>query len=209
LTKAQTFRQLYDFSVTRRNDFWSTTLKYFPLIHHGTCEKPVDESASIDSLPTWFPGIQMNFAENILYTQKPGTSGERSTRGKEDSKVAFIEIREGGSERRQETWGSLRERVAHMTSALKAAGTKKGDRIAVVASNSGDTLVVFLATAAIGAVFSSSSPDMGIKVGLFGQFSPGHGNRGKKELTGSLAGYLGTFAADQTSIRLHGRCRSV
>ncbi len=50
-----------------------------------------------------------------------------------------------------------------LASAMKAHGVKKGDRIAIVSSNSFDTLKVFLATVAVGALFSSSSTDMGTK----------------------------------------------
>ncbi|KAF2804540.1 acetoacetyl-CoA synthetase-like protein [Mytilinidion resinicola] len=158
-----TFRQLYDFSVSRRNDFWSAAFEYLLFIHEGSYQKPVDENASITSLPIWFDGIRLNFAENILYTQKPGVKDQRSTLHKEDGKIAFTEIREGGSEKRDVTWGSLREGVARVARAMKASGVQKGDRIAVIASNSGDTLKVFLGCTALGAVFSSSSSDMGAK----------------------------------------------
>lgn len=124
----------------------------------------MDEAATIDSLPIWFKGIKVNYAENTLYSQKPGTKSEHSTLGKEDSKVAFVEYREGGTERRSVTWGTLRRAVTLLAAAMKAVGVRKGDRIAVIASNSRDTLYVCLACTALGAVFSSSSADMGANV---------------------------------------------
>jgi len=121
----------------------------------------VDESARIDSVPHWFAGVRLNFAENVLYTPSSGSRSTRSTRHKEASKVAITEVREGASSIRTLTWGNLRARVARMALALRAHGVRKGDRVAVVASNSVDTLVVFLGCTALGGIFSSSSTDMG------------------------------------------------
>ena len=121
----------------------------------------VDESARIDSVPHWFEGVRLNFAENILYTPSPSSASTRCTTHKDSSKVAITEVREGGSAVRTLTWGALRTRVARMARALYAHGVRKGDRVAVVASNSIETLVVFLGCTALGGVFSSSSTDMG------------------------------------------------
>ena len=123
----------------------------------------MDESARIDSVPQWFSGIRVNFAENILYS---GTSSEPSIpskAGKEDDKIALVEVREGCSSSRPFTWRQLRSRVSLFASALRARGVKKGDRVAVVASNSIDTACVFLGTTSLGGLFSSSSTDMGAK----------------------------------------------
>ncbi|KAI9772452.1 MAG: hypothetical protein M1840_000655 [Geoglossum simile] len=105
----------------------------------------------------------MNWAENILFSQEKDTKGGLSTVGKEDHKVAITEVREGVTEVRHVTWGELRKGVGRLEQAMRAAGVKCGDRIAVVASNSVDTLQVFLASTALGALFSSSSTDMGSK----------------------------------------------
>ena len=106
----------------------------------------------------------MNFAENLLYKHGRGTpSSQRGTVGKEDNKVALTEVREGATEIRDVTWGQLRREVARLASAMKERGVKKGDRVVVVASNSVDTLKVFLAVATLGGMFSSSSTDMGVQ----------------------------------------------
>ncbi|KAL2354691.1 acetoacetyl-CoA synthase [Cryomyces antarcticus] len=117
----------------------------------------------MESIPEWFRGVHLNFAENILYIAYPSNPSQRITSGKEDDKVACTEVREGCSEIRNVTWGKLRRRVGHLSNALRAHGVKKGDRVAVVASNSVDTLVVFLAITTLGGLFSSSSTDMGTK----------------------------------------------
>ena len=102
----------------------------------------------------------------MLFSAESSTSGniQITTKGKEDNKVALTEIREGGSEPSSNvTWAELRRKTGRMVQALKAAGVVKGDRVAAVASNSVDTLVVFLATTALGAWFSSTSTDTGVK----------------------------------------------
>lgn len=72
-------------------------------------------------------------------------------------------MREGFTEACTVTWGQLRQRVGHLTQAMKAHGVREGDRVAGVVSNSADALVVMLAAVAIGAIYSSSSTDMGTK----------------------------------------------
>jgi acetoacetyl-CoA synthetase len=134
------------------------------LIYSGSYTKVVDENARIDSIPKWFEGIHMNFAENILYTRAPGApSSERGTIGKEDDKIALTEVREGYTEVRNVSWGQLRREVAELASAMKAHGVGKGDRVVIVASNSVDTLKVFMAVTSLGGLFSSSSTDMGVQ----------------------------------------------
>jgi acetoacetyl-CoA synthetase len=124
----------------------------------------VDESARIDSIPRWFDGVYMNAAENLLYSRVPGAAtSKRGTIGKEDSKVAITEAREGATEIRDVTWGQLRLEVGRLADAMRKHGLRKGDRVAVVASNSVDTLVVFLAILSLGGMFSSSSTDMGVQ----------------------------------------------
>jgi acetoacetyl-CoA synthetase len=118
----------------------------------------------MDSIPQWFKGVKLNFAENILYC---GDSQGKPTQspGKEDDKIACTEVREGSflEPIRQISWKELRERVGRLSQAMRAHGVKKGDRVALVASTSLDTLTVFLAVASLGGLFSSSSTDMGVK----------------------------------------------
>lgn len=138
---------------------------YFPIVYNGKIPNPVvDESARMDSIPRWFGGVKMNFAENILF------SGDQHGNpvvdaAKADDKIAAIEVREGSflEPIHRVTWRELRERVGRLSQAMRAHGVQKGDRIALVASTSLDTLVVFLATTTLGALFSSSSTDMGVK----------------------------------------------
>ncbi|KAJ5174261.1 Acetoacetyl-CoA synthetase [Penicillium canariense] len=142
-----------------RSAFWDFCWKFFPIIHEGAYARVVDESARMDSVPSWFAGVKLNFAENLLFSRSAG-----ETVGKEDDKVAVTEVREGGSSSAVHlTWGQLRQRTGALVQAMKANGVLRGDRVSVCSANSIDTLLVMLATTALGAIFSSSSTDMGVK----------------------------------------------
>jgi acetoacetyl-CoA synthetase len=90
-------------------------------------------------------------------------TSKQTKKGKEDDKIAITEVREGCFQIRHVTWGELRRKVGRLSQAMRAVGVKKGDRVAVVASNSVDTVCVFFAVTALGGLFSSSSTDMGVK----------------------------------------------
>lgn len=154
--------QLYEYSVSQRSHFWSDWFDYANIIHSGSYKQAVDESQPIDAIPRWFCGVTLNFAENVLFARENGDeSGTQGTRHKENGKVAVTEVTEGGCGSRDFTWATLRKDTARLASALKARDIGSGDRIFVVGSNSYVTLTLFLAVTWVGAIFSSSSPDMG------------------------------------------------
>ncbi|KAJ5374514.1 AMP-dependent synthetase/ligase [Penicillium concentricum] len=157
--KFDSFHDMYLYSVKNRSEFWEFCWKYFDLIHEGSYTKVVDEAARMDSVPEWFTGVRLNFAENLLFSH---VAGDKT--GKEDDKIAVSEVREGAAhEVVHLTWGELRRRTGVLVQAMKAHGVVRGDRIALCAANSIETLLVFLASTALGAIFSSSSTDMGTK----------------------------------------------
>lgn len=137
---------------------------YVNLIHTGSYTQVVDASKPIDSIPRWFEGIELSWVENLLWSRNSGDPQDhQGTTGKEDTKIALTEVREGVSETRHVTYGTLRKLVRIYAAALHAGGVRRGDRIVVVGANSVETLVLFLATSWLGAVFSSSSTDMGVQ----------------------------------------------
>ncbi|KAJ9617036.1 hypothetical protein H2200_000757 [Cladophialophora chaetospira] len=157
---------MYNFSVTQRSKFWRHVFDYFPIVYRGTVpDVVVDEKARMDSIPRWFKGVRMNFAENILFSGDVATGKRVVDAAKADGKIAVTEVREGSflEPIRQVSWKELRQRVGRLSNAMRSWGVKKGDRVALVASTSLDTLVVLLATATLGGLFSSSSTDMGVK----------------------------------------------
>ncbi|KAL6897593.1 hypothetical protein GGI43DRAFT_97539 [Trichoderma evansii] len=160
----QTFKELYSWSCNHRSDFYEHLWEFQPFIHEGTYTRVVDESIPLTELPRWFEGVRLNWAENALYsrdTSSPSTEA-RSTRNKEDDKIAFTEVREGNTEVRHVTWRELRKEVEVLAAALKERGLQKGDRVVIVGGHSLRTYVVYLATTWLGGVFSSSSTDMGV-----------------------------------------------
>lgn len=167
-----TFADLHRFAVSQREIFWSTLWDAANYIHSGGYDKHkgvVDHSQPIDAVPRWFEGVSLNWAENSLYfrdrnrnsiNQDP--TARTTAGGKEDDRVAVTEVREGGSSIRDVTWGELRRRAGELAAALVAKGIGRGDRVVIVGANSVETLLVWLATAWVGGVFSSSSTDMGV-----------------------------------------------
>ena len=155
---------MYRWSTDRRAQFYEQLWDYSLLIHEGSYARVVDESAPISSLPRWFEGVRLNFAENVLWSRRPSDpdAGARSTLHKEDDKVAVTEVREGNSAVRHVTYGELRSQVGQLAAAMKERGVSVGDRVVMVGSHSAQTLAVFLAATWLGAVFSSSSTDMGV-----------------------------------------------
>jgi acetoacetyl-CoA synthetase len=109
----------------------------------------------------WFPNMSLNYAEHVFA-------------GKDHPAATAIfhssELRELG----QLSWGELREQVAAVAAGLRTMGVERGDRVAAYLPNVPETIVAFLATASIGAVWSSCSPDFGAAsvIDRFAQIEP-------------------------------------
>ena len=162
-TNLQTWDDLHAWSVDHRSEFWGLLFEVHPIIYSGSYKQVIDETARMDAVPPWFEGVKVNFAENVLFWPDAKDPSKRTTFRKEDHRIACTEVREGCKEVRQCSWKELREQVGLLANAMRARGVMKGDRIAVVASNSFDTITVFFAIAALGGIFSSSSTDMGTR----------------------------------------------
>lgn len=108
---------------------------------------------------TWFPGGELSYAEHALRTSGSGVAivAHSQTRVPVDL-----------------TWDELREQVARCADGLRALGVERGDRVAAFLPNIPETIVAFLATASIGAVWSSCAPEFGTRavIDRFGQIQP-------------------------------------
>ncbi|KAH8703858.1 acetoacetyl-synthase [Talaromyces proteolyticus] len=100
--------------------------------------------------PTFFPSEKFNIAEFIL-------------RDHTDDQIAIYFVREGKPGIENITWSSLKKHTAEAYDAMIGSGVKAGDKVAVVMSNSVNAIFLSLATLAIGAIWSSASPDLGTK----------------------------------------------
>ncbi|AYY11916.1 acetoacetate--CoA ligase [Actinobacteria bacterium YIM 96077] len=158
---ADDYDTLWRWSVDDPASFWASLAQYYDVAFH---EQP--STALADSrMPgaRWFPGATLNYAEHAL---RPGE-------GKSDNDLAVIFRREDGLEHGL-TYGELRTQVAGARSALRDLGVGRGDRVVALVPNSPETLIAFLATASLGAIWSSCSPDFGLRavVDRFSQLEP-------------------------------------
>ena len=107
----------------------------------------------------WFPQAKLNYAENLL-----------RQRDESDALVFWGEDKV----KRRLSRARLYDEVSRFQLALKAAGVTEGDRVAGYLPNMPETIIAMLATTALGAVWSSASPDFGVQgvVDRFGQIAP-------------------------------------
>ncbi|OLL76445.1 Acetoacetyl-CoA synthetase [Pseudonocardia sp. Ae168_Ps1] len=161
ITDVTDYAQLHAWSVSDLEAFWSAVAEYSGVIFH---DRPTATLGARD-MPgaQWFPGSTLNYAEHAL---TPGP-------GRADDDVAVEFVREDGLERTV-THAELRDQVARARAGLVRAGVGTGDRVVALASNSVETLVAFLATASLGAIWSSCSPDFGARAvhDRFAQIEP-------------------------------------
>src|ERR1700741_308050 len=148
----QTYREIYEWSVTEIDDFWRSIAEFFdvafhPPAGHAVIWRQVDDAR-------WFPGATLNYAEQVL----------RAIRQRPEE-VAILSAVEGQtkSDRRRIKGSELLAQVGAVAAALRAAGVEKGDRVAGYLPNCVETVVVFLASASIGAIWSSCPPELSRK----------------------------------------------
>ncbi len=145
---------LHHWSVEHPGDFWGEFWDYSGILYSAAFSQVVDDPHKMPGA-RWFEGAKLNFAENLL-----------QHRG---DKTAIIFRGENGTERRLSR-DDLYLETARIAGGLKKLGVKKGDRVAGFMPNIPETVIAMLATASIGAIWSSSSPDFGIK-GVLDRFS--------------------------------------
>jgi acetoacetyl-CoA synthetase len=146
--KVADYPALWRWSVADVGRFWEAFTDFAGVRWHH----PPQRVLTGEQMPgaRWFPGATLNYAEHAL---QPGP-------GKGNGDPAVIYRREDGF-RAQYSYGQLRERVAAARSALAALGVRRGARVVALAPNCPDTLIAFLATASLGGIWSSCSPDFG------------------------------------------------
>ena len=153
-----TYDDVLQFSVSQPEVFWSGVWGFCG-VKAGTRGARVLIDG--DKMPgaRFFPDASLNYAENLL------------TRADDSDALVF---RGEDKVNRRMSWRELNAAVARMHRALAAAGVKAGDRVCAVVPNMPETIVCFLATASLGAIWSSCSPDFGERgiLDRFGQIGP-------------------------------------
>nr|WP_059392510.1 acetoacetate--CoA ligase [Pseudomonas toyotomiensis] len=149
---------LHAWSVEQREAFWQAIVDFFQIHFHAPAERVLREGPAMPDAQ-WFPGTALNFAEHLLRRR--------------DGHPALVAIGEDGS-REQLSHAQLAAHVAGLQRALHNAGVGIGDRVAAFMPNTWQTVVGMLATASIGATWSSCSPDFGTQgvIDRFGQIEP-------------------------------------
>ncbi|KAF8444759.1 acetoacetate-CoA ligase [Boletus edulis BED1] len=113
---------------------------------------------AIPERPSWFPSARLNYAENLLWRDD---SAIAITAAYEYDLIPTRADKAQFSGVKQYTFHELRELVRIMAAGMKRAGVRVGDRVAAIITNSVTGIVIALAAASIGAIFSSTATDMG------------------------------------------------
>lgn len=149
---------LYRFSIEQPERFWLSVWEFTDIRAATRGERVVEDFHRMPGA-RFFPDARLNFAENLLRRR--------------DDAAAIIFWGEGGA-RRVLTFRQLYDEVSRVRQALAASGVQPGDRVAGYLPNLPETVVAALATASLGAIWSSTSPDFGVPGVLdrFGQIEP-------------------------------------
>ncbi|OAQ77921.1 acetoacetate-CoA ligase [Purpureocillium lilacinum] len=146
-------QELQKWSITSPQEFWIDLWSYVGIVPElaPSTTRAYDPAIPIDKIPPFFQGSVINYAENVL--NQPQLQGNAP---------ALIGLREGqGLEGERWSWAELREQVRVIRSALKRSGIKEGDRVAALISTSVWSVAIFLATASLGAIYTSIASDLG------------------------------------------------
>jgi acetoacetyl-CoA synthetase len=158
--RTSTYDELWRWSTTELDAFWTAVWRYFDVPADG------DPSPALarDAMPgaIWFPDVRLNYAEAML--RLPGRA---------DDDVVVV-ARSQTRDPVELTAAQLRDLVGRVRAGLVRAGVGEGDRVAAYAPNVPETLAVLLATASLGAVFSSCAPEFGTQsvTDRWGQIAP-------------------------------------
>jgi acetoacetyl-CoA synthetase len=154
----KTYADLWHWSVTDLEPFWQSIVDFFGV----RFARPARRVLANASMPgaTWFEGAEINYAENVFRHathEHPALVYQSETRPLQEL-----------------SWEDLESQVASVAAALRDMGVTRGDRVVAYMPNMPEAVVAFLATASLGAIWSSCSPDFGADAVLdrFSQIEP-------------------------------------
>src|SRR5579859_1719600 len=154
----QTYEELWRWSISDLEGFWSSLVEFLDI----QFQRPAERVLGNRHMPgaEWFVGAQINYAENIF----------RNASGNRPALIFRSETRPLA----EMSWQELEQKVASIAHALRDMGVKPGDRVVGYMPNIPEAAIAFIAAAAIGAIWSSCSPDFGVDsvVDRFGQIEP-------------------------------------
>lgn len=156
--KIDTYEDLHRWSVQHLDEFWKKTWDFVKITASEPPKSVLIKGEKMRDTK-WFTGAKLNFAENLLRYR--------------DDNIAMV-FKGEDQVQRSLSYKDLYIAVAKLAKSLKEQGVQSGDRVAGFMPNMLETVVAMLATTSLGAVWSSCSPDFGIKGVLdrFGQIQP-------------------------------------
>jgi acetoacetyl-CoA synthetase len=153
------YDELWQWSVGELEEFWAGIWEFCGV---RAC-RPYERVLGSRAMPgaRWFEGAELNYAENLLLADRDPTT------------LAVLHTSEL-RELAEITWGELSAQVAAAAGGLRSLGVRRGDRVVAYMPNIPETLVAFLATASIGAIWSSAAPEFGARsvIDRFSQIEP-------------------------------------
>ena len=156
--RTEGYHDLWRWSVTELEAFWSSIWDFFG-VRSSQAYGSVLDSRTMPGA-RWFPRARLNYAAHAYRNREPDT----------------VAIRHASELRplRETTWGELEEATRRTAAALRASGVGPGDRVVAYLPNIVEAVVAFHACASLGAIWSSCSPDFGVKsvVDRFAQIEP-------------------------------------
>ena len=151
------FNKIWRWSVENKGPFWKSIWEFTKV--KGNLGNVIIKKSDIFFKNKFFPDTKLNYAENLLR--------------KNNSEEAIIFKSENGYKNNL-SWKELNSNVAKISSWMKENGVKKYDRVAAYLPNIPETVIAYISTTALGAVWSSCSPDFGTNgvIDRFSQISP-------------------------------------
>jgi acetoacetyl-CoA synthetase len=188
---------LWRWSIEHRGEFWQAVWDDGGVI----ASRQADRAVGREAMPgtEWFPGARLNFAENLLR--------------RDDDTPAIVHAAEGRPPQTI-TWAQLHDLVARTRHGLHRLGVGEGDRVAALLPNGPEAVIGLLATASLGAIWSSCSPDFGPMgvIDRFGQIEPkvllavtGYRYNGKRhDVTPTISRAMATIASIEQVVLVEG-----
>jgi acetoacetyl-CoA synthetase len=151
------YAELWQWSVTDIAGFWNAIADYFEITTTAPYTSIIDEPTMPGA--RWLVDARLNYAEHILRLRIEGTAIIAHSQTRRPSSLS---------------WADLAHQVGRARAGLQRLGVGRGDRVAAYLPNVPETIVAFLATASLGAVWSSCAPEFGVQavVDRFGQIDP-------------------------------------
>ena len=141
------YQDLHDWSIKNIPEFWKEIWNQSEIIHSSTYTDVIDDLHKMPGAK-WFSGSRLNFAENLL-------------RYRNDDVAIYAKAE--NLPLRSITYNELFNQVEALSHSLKSIGVGKGDRVVGFIPNIPEAVIAMLATSTIGAIWSSASPDFGVK----------------------------------------------